>query len=477
MGQLNLRILLLNLIITIISSQYIITSNNYASVIRKVEALYLKAMEKEVPSSLEKTVFAPIIKHYYDKSIEITDIAFKELAYDKTHPYIRLEHNIISYSPNLINTVFTLKYKIDGSNQVDALLSFTIYNLIIEEREDKKNHNPDVRITIEDKEGNYIIKSLDPEVEEVPEIILNCIKEYFPSINFHLIQQGIASAINKYHIDDLAKVKTFWFQLSSPLHLLNVNNDMSRFTGFCTDMGKEKKTGQCFHSGNMTTHLDFNIKKDSLSIPTFVSDTKYFQIFINFKMIQEVFNFVSDLKIPLTLNEKTKPLNYPYQFIVANLIPYFPSLASLYIGRCPITINTIYSSLQILDKSTIKVNFAHSIKIKESDDKTHDNIIKFESELVFEFEVIYFITNINLCLKKLKAINVQVVTGDNQLNTLVNLQGFKTEYAKIISLYLKQKPICFTKEDGFNLDDHIKFIDFAEVNDKGIYLKGKSIFE
>lgn len=54
---------------------------------------------------------------------------------------------------------------------------------------------------------------------------------------------------------------------------LNVYKDMTRFTGFCTDLSKEKKIGQCSYSGNTTQELNYNIKEDILSNPSFISDS------------------------------------------------------------------------------------------------------------------------------------------------------------------------------------------------------------
>lgn len=194
-------------------------------------------------------------------------------------------------------------------------------------------------------------------------------------------------------------------------------------------------------------------------------------------MLQEIFNYIVYLKVKLLLNEETKPTNYPYQFIVANLIPFFPSLASLYIGRYPFTGNSEYNLLQMLDKSIIKVPFLHSIDIIECDDNTDFGVIKFKSEMLFEFKVTHAITNINLYLKKKKSLSIKVIEGWKPVHKLVDVQGFEKEFDKILALYLKHQSICLGTEEGLNFDDYIKFIDFAEVNDKGIYLKGKSMFE
>lgn len=460
------KILIFSLLFSLYISQNIITSWNYD----KVSMYDLQKINTLLTSFTETPFDIPI--SITNDTLTIENIKLTQIQTNLYDSLINYNTGLLLFTPNKITLCFDFSYtETKQGYKGNSTLELRIMNFKIKVKNDKEDEKVNFSIKMTTGLENYSIPGIQDKdflkllqnvfyyefnknqilTEIIPEKLEKELKNYYQ--NFYKKNMEF-----KIHTND------FFGNLIFPVH----NNI---FLYFCEDHLGEYKTSFCYYPGFYSI---YEYPQDKTKVPlvnerfTHNEDDLY-NIFINRDMFQSISNYIIDHDLshnPKHYNNKTNVKELSYDFTVASLQKYFSGLEYLKkedIFECEIYIENI-TLFETQYKVIVNIN----------DENKNYFVLRITSDINIDMPVTKSV-RFTVCLKEIKSKKIEVI--DSTVKPQVEISDLDGLIKAIEESFdFKHNPICLN-DGGISLRDYFSEINKIYIQEEGIYIEGKQLYQ
>ena len=432
--------------------QNIITSWHYD----KVQMYEMQKIGKFITKQIKEK--AATLPKFTEDSIEIENIKLTEVQQSLYDSYLNFNSGLLLLTPNKVSLSFNFSYAGQGntgSGSFDLKINVFKIRLI----NNKKDQTQSAQISMFSNENDFTV------YEIIDKDFSNKIKTaLYKGFEKNKILDDISSKLDllNYYKDFYKKKKSLNFVTSSFFDSKTITINFDRFIGFCEDINGNAESALCYYSGE----IDGEDEKDKTIVPisnnNFVNPNNTFNTFINMdlynKIIEKVMKEGLSEKI---VSKKTLRKASEFDFTVSAIKAYFNGLNSYENNE----ILEVKIKINELNSKSTKFNMAFNIG-----SKANAFSLDIKADIPLKLKISKSV-RINVCLDNLNNFKIFVKSGNV---SIIDESGLKTILSNFVK-YLNEE-VCLT-DNGISLRDYYSIITKAYIQDEGIYLEGKHLYQ
>ena len=460
------KILIFSLLFSLYISQNIITSWNYDKV-----AMYdLQKINTFLISFTETPFDIPI--SITNDTLTIENIKLTQIQTNLYDSLINYNTGLLLFTPNKITLCFDFSYTESKKGyKGNSTLELKIMNFKIKVKNNKETEKVDFSLKMTTSLESYSIPGIQDK--DFLKLLQNVLYYEFNKnlILTKIIPEELEKGLKNYYKKFYEKNKEFKIHTNDFFGYMIFPTRNNKFLHFCEDHLGEYKTSFCYYSGFTSI---YEYPQDKTKVPlvnerfTHNEDDLY-NIFINRDMFQSISNYIIDHYLaynPKYYNNKTNVKELSYDFTVASLQKYFSGLEYLKkedFFECEIYIENI---------TLFETQYKVFVRIK--DENKNYFVLRINSDINIDMPISKSV-RFTMCLKEIKSKKIEVVesTVIPQVE-ISDLDGLIKAIEE--SFDFKHNPICLNDE-GFNLRDYFSEINKIYIQEEGIYIEGKQLYQ
>lgn len=443
-------------ILSIINSQNIVTSYSYDKINTYTYEYIQNNLNSDFLTALKK------IDDIKQDTLTISDIKAISSSSRLAFSYGNMDIGLFLFSPKKLTITYSFNYKIGEAEAQAATLELSVFEIKVNLGFKEETKSPDVTVTVEKRDKDFDVFNAKSEDEE--QVIAALIKGFDEQNVFNDFAQTIQTGITNLYNTMYQKKLPFKYQSSKLLENREVEVTLNKFMGFCKDVQKSYESALCFYSGEAGEEAKTGIYEDALKKEDFKTPGDDYYTFIHYNLFNDVFRKIISDGLTLELS-KTSFEDIGFGFTVKDLKDIFSGIPDEYVDTDEYVVKSKITSMSFGDSGVVSLNMENGITIKDT-----PNVIVFTLQMELQPSAkVPAYASFDLCISTFTIGEIKVTTG-----TMDHEDILKNRITAVFDKAV-QYPTCLS-DNGINLKNYYRYLDEAEIGEKGVYIKGKHLY-
>ena len=447
--QLFFAVVMLN----VVSSQFIATSYSYEYVLSTTLQKFQNLLDVHLPKVIEKFPISDFTSGDYTfKAFKMSKTSINVLS-----SYVNLKTGKIILSPNKVGFTYTFNCTINGET-FESELELTIFDTQFTLKYNPETKETTSNVVVNTREKDINVYGIDKYKENVKALLIEKLKSL--SLKDNIVKDFRTNLLtyfkNVYH----DQIPSYKFKLSSLLQGKELEVDMGSYYGQCEE-ANDYESALCFFPGNLDTVANLTAYRNQYQEDKdFIVWEKNYKSFLSLEIFKQILAKSKGAKMVLDSNSQTV-IDLGLDFTVKKLKEIFNSISAD--DSSKISIESTLDGIT-MDKTKGKISLTSSVMAESKE------LVKFESEISYEYAIKLKTVSFDLCIKSIKEESVKIKTTSV---TFKDQKKFDEIYGKIINTAIDK--VCIT-DNGITARDYFRYLTSIKQTDNGIVLIGQKLY-
>lgn len=444
-------------ILSIINGQNIVTSYSYDKINTYTYEYIQNYLNSDFLTALKQ------IDDIKQDNLIISDIKATSSSSRLAFSYGNMDIGLFLFSPKKLTVTYSFNYKIGEAEAQAATLELSVFEIKVTLGFKEDTKEPDVTVKIEKRDKDFDVYNAKSEDEK--QVIDALIQGFESQGVFTDYAQTIQTGITNLYSTMYKSKPSFEYQSSKLLENRKVIVKLDKFMGFCKDVQKTYESAVCFYSGEVDQEVKTGIYEDALKKEEFKAPGDDYYSFIHYNLFNDaITNMISQKDLILELS-KTSFEEISFGFTVKDLKEIFSDISSDFADTDEYVVKSKITSMSIADTGIVTLNMENAITIKDT-----PNVIVFTLQMELQPNAkVPSYASFDLCISTFTIREIKVTTGRMEHEDIL-----KNRITMVFDKAV-QYPTCLS-DNGIDLKDYYRYLDEAEIGEKGVYLKGKHLY-